>query len=772
MRRQAAGPWVHIAALGAILSPAGAPFFAAVIPDGAPELPVLSREVPAGKGDTTPSECAGTPVARAIDGDPSDWIGEPARYGGVGIYSCGEYIYQDHLFDAYGADAGDDAERLSLIAPATEADPRAYRLDPAVEYAQGELGLPEFPPFDGQQAYGDAGHQDHADIAEVRVAADGDDVWLLVRTTTMTADQKPAILVLADTKAGSLGSVPFGSGLTTEVADVAVLITDASCIINGAVGTCDVAMNPDGYTNAVEVRIPRDAIESAGGVLNLALAAGTVTGSSVSLANVAFRFDEPVRIFWEKQQALALGAGSIDEFFTGIDVTSGASEDYVPGPGYHDRIFLSDPKIADERGDRGIYQHYGIYLPTKYFEEPGPAPLQFWLHFRGGRAHTVATVVPRTMQQFGEDVGTIVVSPSGRGTSRWYVGKGHADFLEVWDDVHETFEIDANRVYVTGHSMGGWGSYLMTVLYPDRFAAGMPVAGPVTQGAWTGLDFEGCDELAYEDGDVNTPCYVSVNGGRGRDQHTRRMLENLRNVPLAIFQGAIDELVFVTGVTRQVEQLALLGYPHRYYLFPTYEHYSHPIVDEWVEGVAYLHKFVRDPNPRHVVYRRDVAFESAVEEVQSDGVALEFDFDSAYWMSGLEIAEGRDFARFDGTSLALPGQQEVPLPEAGGPTALGQTGPFVMTGLARNDVLPPLETANGFQATLEGANEVELDLVRMAIQSNETINGTVANDVALTMKLRGAWTEAPTVSGAPSSFGGGLLTLQIPAGGAALVIQP
>ncbi len=49
-------------------------------------------------------------------------------------------------------------------------------------------------------------------------------------------------------------------------------------------------------------------------------------------------------------------------------------------------------------------------------------------------------------------------------------------------------------------------------------------------------------------------------------------------------------------------------------------------------------------------------FERATEEVNSGGVELEFDFDRAYWMSGLEPVDSeRGEARFDGRTLRRAG---------------------------------------------------------------------------------------------------------------------
>ena len=56
------------------------------------------------------------------------------------------------------------------------------------------------------------------------------------------------------------------------------------------------------------------------------------------------------------------------------------------------------------------------------------------------------------------------------------------------------------------------------------FAAAVPVSPPVTQGAFTGLDFPGCDNFAYQE---YTPCYVQANDGDARAEHTLKLLDNL-----------------------------------------------------------------------------------------------------------------------------------------------------------------------------------------------------------------------------------------------------
>src|SRR5688500_20392988 len=97
-------------------------------------------------------------------------------------------------------------------------------------------------------------------------------------------------------------------------------------------------------------------------------------------------------------------------------------------------------------------------------------------------------------------------------------------------------------------------------------------------------------------------------------------------------------------------------------------------------------------------------FERATEAIQSDEVPLSFSFDRAYWMSRLEpIDPEAGVASFDGTSAAIAEEPYTAVPEAGGPAALGQTGPFVMTGMQWLTGLgggAPVP-ANEFTATLD-----------------------------------------------------------------------
>src|SRR3954454_5007532 len=182
--------------------------------------PVFRTEVPAGGGTT---EVLGDQpeAARTIDGDTSDWnAGEPG-FGGAIAYSRGELVYEDHIFDPYGPDNGQDAQRLSLLDPLAATVPETYRLDPTYQYVPGEFGVPTGPLVTTAN-YGDDSRVDDAELSEVKLGSnDAGGLDLLARTTTMKDDAPgTALLDLLDTRSGdTIRDGPFNSGLKTSQAD-------------------------------------------------------------------------------------------------------------------------------------------------------------------------------------------------------------------------------------------------------------------------------------------------------------------------------------------------------------------------------------------------------------------------------------------------------------------------------------------------------------------------------------------------------------------------
>src|SRR6476659_10016839 len=79
-----------------------------------PEAPLFHPGVDPGTLNITPAADV-APAAHVADGNAADWIGTATDFGGTAVYSRGEYVYTDHLFDAYGADDGRDRDRDAVL---------------------------------------------------------------------------------------------------------------------------------------------------------------------------------------------------------------------------------------------------------------------------------------------------------------------------------------------------------------------------------------------------------------------------------------------------------------------------------------------------------------------------------------------------------------------------------------------------------------------------------------------------------------------------------
>lgn len=717
-------------------------------------LPLLSLPVPRGSL-ITQAHAPRTPSAKTVDGRIEDWIGEPSRIGGAARWDAGEHIYTDYLFDAYGADDGADAQRLSRLDPLADAEPRTFRLDQLAQAAGDQFDAP--PPAGALDHYGDATTLDaQADLTEVRWAADAARVYLLARTSTLT-DAAVGLLVLLDTQDGPAAAheVGFGSGLSTAIFDTALRLTPSGVVLrdlaSGAervVSDAQLAIRSEGWNNALETGLPADLFA---GLRGAGVIAGIPADTSFTPANAAYRFFEPVAgVYNEKRQALALLAGNVDAFVAQISLESmrgGATESARPGPGYHERQIVSGENISREDGENGILQPYGLYVPQAY-DPLAPNPLTFWLHYRGGKAHSGAAWTPRLITQLGEEQNNIVVTPRGRGTSTWYVSQAHQDFFEVYDDVHGLLNVDADRRYLSGYSMGGYGTFLFGLLYPDLFAAGYSTSGALTQGAWTGIGPD--SPLCVGEAEIPTQgpgnfCFIQANEGDANAQLSYRLLDNALHFPITLHHGTNDELVPVSGIAATALRLTQLGYRHDLHTFIGYEHFTQAIIDEWGDGATYLNQFKREANPREVVYKIAPALLRAINTVRADDVVFNFNPSGAYWARELIVREAKpgdpaNFGMIDAVSeaLAAPMVQSVPRVVDGVSTPVfsptQHSTPFVRTGLdwlALGD--EPLR--NGFSVIATSLAAASLDTARMALDLTARVDASITSDGPLMLTL-------------------------------------
>ena len=124
-------------------------------------------------------------------------------------------------------------------------------------------------------------------------------------------------------------------------------------------------------------------------------------------------------------------------------------------------------------GIDGSVQYYAVLPPAAGGSGERPA-LFLSLHGAGVEAiNQAGSYEPKT---WGYVVAPTNRRPFGFSWEDW----GRLDALEVLDFVLKKFPVDPERVYLTGHSMGGHGTWFMGATYPDRFAAIGPSAGWIT----------------------------------------------------------------------------------------------------------------------------------------------------------------------------------------------------------------------------------------------------------------------------------------------------
>jgi dienelactone hydrolase len=215
------------------------------------------------------------------------------------------------------------------------------------------------------------------------------------------------------------------------------------------------------------------------------------------------------------------------------------------------------------------------------------------------------------------DVDFIVLSPYGRGETAGYNGLGEADVLRAIDDVERAYNVDADRVYLTGYSMGGGGTWHLGLRYPDRFAAIVPVCAVADATLFPSAASLSADDKALLD---------LVGAGA--------IAENASNQQVFIFHGDADPVVVPEHSRRMVARYRELGWLDR-----TVHYFELPGVHHFAWDFAY-----RDASifPRLAPVRRNPSPDRVVYSTHSPR------FNKAYWLRVDRIDRGFRLARIEG----------------------------------------------------------------------------------------------------------------------------
>ena len=344
--------------------------------------------------------------------------------------------------------------------------------------------------------------------------------------------------------------------------------------------------------------------------------------------NVAFRgTNEAIAVgtWWEDKQAAALQAGDISEFghvVTVADMTSGVTRPADDTPGLHERVYKSKYTLAPGEGMSyegkfgrhgettqvceqefhffGRYQPYGIYIPDK----AGPHGMQLAMH--GCSANHASLIDQPGMQaRLGDEVNRVVVVPLGRGPFGYYSDISERDVLDVMADVERNYDIDADKVFSGGYSMGGYGALRLAMLYPQRFAGMI---------SWVGFTGD-CTNGPAQQGNQ------CASGGIG---NVINYVRNLRHVPSALLYMGEDELVHASSWTELNRRFTNHHSPYVFYRHAAGEHFTLAVADDWAKEAAYTSELTRQHNPAWITYRTRSFLGSDKHGIHHD---------RAYWIS-------------------------------------------------------------------------------------------------------------------------------------------
>ncbi|MGC8742043.1 MAG: PHB depolymerase family esterase [Candidatus Sumerlaeaceae bacterium] len=218
-------------------------------------------------------------------------------------------------------------------------------------------------------------------------------------------------------------------------------------------------------------------------------------------------------------------------------------------PGEYGREFTSS--------DDGTTQPYRLYVPAAINETSQALPLVVVLHGWGVDEFAWFKFTP--VRRVADEFGFVVAAPYARG-NWWYRGSAERDVLDMIRDVRKALRIDPRRIYLAGHSMGGWGTWYIGLRHPELFAAIAPMAG-----------FD--------------PAELVVAAA---------------NLSPFVIHDAVDPIVPVEQSRRPVARLAQQGISHVYREEIGYGHASRMIGDNLRRVLAWFVEHPREAKPRRV----------------------------------------------------------------------------------------------------------------------------------------------------------------------------
>ncbi|TXE07918.1 prolyl oligopeptidase family serine peptidase [Gelidibacter salicanalis] len=187
-----------------------------------------------------------------------------------------------------------------------------------------------------------------------------------------------------------------------------------------------------------------------------------------------------------------------------------------------------------------------------------------------------------------KDWGTLVAPTNRRPFGFAWEDWGRLDALEVLADAKTIYQPDESKIYLTGHSMGGHGTWYLGATYPDRFAAIAPCAGYPDLLAYRdgfsrtvlemtseqleerGISIKTVERMKWEP--VNTPLHNIIERA-GTPSRTLKLERNYLQSGVYVLHGEKDNVV-PTAIAREMrERLGKFHNDFTYYEYPDGTHW-------------------------------------------------------------------------------------------------------------------------------------------------------------------------------------------------------
>jgi len=258
-----------------------------------------------------------------------------------------------------------------------------------------------------------------------------------------------------------------------------------------------------------------------------------------------------------------------------------------------------DLELAYEAHSDGSFQPYYVHVPAQY-DPAKPTPLVIFLH---GYVPDTTILRPWTPWEDvtapAERLGFVFLTPYGRRNSD-FEGPGEVDVLDAIAETKRWFNIDEDRLYLFGVSMGGYGAWNLGLRHPGMFAALGPISGHTDMMRWTGLERRQIPFFRRWLFEWDNPYDLA---------------ENACGLPLHLMHGATDTLIATEQSRLMVQRLRELGYEIDYSEVQGNDHWIYFGPEVYEATIPWFEPFRREPWPQRVVCK-----------------TYSLRYDTAYWL--------------------------------------------------------------------------------------------------------------------------------------------